>query len=659
VYNKDWPYISKTNRFASRSDCGERRSMPLPSRVTSFCLLFLAGVGAASAAWWTYSQRDSHPSQLLSSPIPDADPSGRNATDSQLALHPALIDRKFDAAIRDVVVREDPELDGWETERFSELALKQLDELGALLTHPSQIERSQVEPLCAATFSSEALRPPVLHVVYEDPSFIVSRAAAMVAPKTPGHRGLDGLLSALRQQVQPFAEATDLYFKFKIVRVELRGNAAATTAYFQMNGRTHNGRIQVNATWNCNWGVDAGTEMPKLQGVNVSDYEEVTSPHREALFADCTESAFSDPSILREQLVYGRDHWYGNLEVSLGVEGRGNGIAIADVDGDGRQDVYLCQPAALPNRLLLRNADGTLRDVSAAAGVDWLDSSRGALFVDVDNDGDQDLVLAHSTQIVVQENNGEGVFQVRSVISTTSRLFSLSAIDYDSDGDLDVYVCGYASASQTRPEDVFVSPVPYHDANNGAPNVLLRNDGDWSFTDVTRLVGLDVNNLRFSLAAAWEDVDNDGDPDLYVANDFGRNNLYRNDAGRFVDIAAEAGVEDIGPGMSVAWGDYNHDGWMDIYVSNMFSSAGSRITHNAQFKPEADSRDLSGFRRHARGNSLLENLGDGTFEDRSVDLGVTMGRWAWGSLFTDINNDGWQDLYVTNGFVTADNNNDL
>jgi hypothetical protein len=91
----------------------------------------------------------------------------------------------------------------------------------------------------------------------------------------------------------------------------------------------------------------------------------------------------------------------------------------------------------------------------------------------------------------------------------------------------------------------------------------------------------------------------------------------------------------------------------------MFSSAGSRITHNPKFKPGAARDDLLGFQRHARGNSLFKNDGGKGFTDESVPAGVTMGRWAWGSLFTDINNDGWRDVYVTNGFVTADNNNDL
>jgi hypothetical protein len=215
------------------------------------------------------------------------------------------------------------------------------------------------------------------------------------------------------------------------------------------------------------------------------------------------------------------------------------------------------------------------------------------------------------------------------------------------------------------PTDVFANPVPYHDANNGAPNYLLRNDGGFAFTDATRQTGLDQNNTRYSFAAGWEDFDNDGDQDLYVANDFGRNNLYRNNLvptgnATFDDAAAELGAEDVAAGMSVAWGDYNNDGNFDLYVSNMWSSAGNRVAFQRQFKPGASPDAIALLQRHARGNTLFENPGGGRpFRDLSVEAGVTMGRWAWGSLFADLNNDGWEDLYVVNGFMSSPQSGDL
>jgi hypothetical protein len=164
-----------------------------------------------------------------------------------------------------------------------------------------------------------------------------------------------------------------------------------------------------------------------------------------------------------------------------------------------------------------------------------------------------------------------------------------------------------------------------------------------------------AGNNRYSFAAAWADYDSDGDQDLYVANDFGRNNLYRNNGdGTFTDVAAEAGVDDLAAGMSASWADYDGDGNLDLYVGNMWSSAGQRVTDQPEFDATTTDPKLKElFQRHARGNSLFRNRGDGTFEDVSERLGVTMGRWAWACDFADLDNDGRQDLYVQNGYITG------
>jgi hypothetical protein len=179
-------------------------------------------------------------------------------------------------------------------------------------------------------------------------------------------------------------------------------------------------------------------------------------------------------------------------------------------------------------------------------------------------------------------------------------------------------------------------------------------------------VGLDVNNHRYSFAAAWEDFDNDGDQDLYVANDYGRDNLYRNDSRlttegplQFVDISETAHVENSATGMAISWGDYDRDGWMDVYVGNMWSSAGNRITFQNKFQPDAPPEIKRRYQRLVRGNTLLRNLGNGGFDDRSAPAGVEVGRWAWGSLFFDMNNDGWEDIIVANGYITTADSGDL
>jgi hypothetical protein len=292
--------------------------------------------------------------------------------------------------------------------------------------------------------------------------------------------------------------------------------------------------------------------------------------------------------------------------------------------------------------------------------VDWLELTRSALLIDLDNDADQDLVICRGWYLLIMSNSGDGRFELSSQLRCRGDAYSMVAADYDNDGDIDIFVC---CRDPDSTDDEFVgilgAPLPYHDANNGAANMLWQNDGEGQFRDVTKDVGLDHNNRRFSYAAAWADYDNDGDMDLYVANDFGRNNLYQNKGGLFSDVAAELGVEDISAGMSVTWGDYDGDGLLDLYVSNMFSSAGNRIAYQRQFRAGSSEQALGDFRRHARGNSLFRNAGDDGFQDVSQSSGVTMGRWAWGAKFVDLNNDSREDLYVANGFITTEDTGDL
>jgi hypothetical protein len=306
-----------------------------------------------------------------------------------------------------------------------------------------------------------------------------------------------------------------------------------------------------------------------------------------------------------------------------------------------------------PNQLYLQQADGTAKEVASKWGVAWLEDSRSALLVDLDNDGDQDLVVATIAMIAFAENNGTGKFELRGGFPGAPYPFSLSAADFDSDGDLDIYTCVYsaddASVSGKRGFEAS-SPTPFNDAENGGRNVLLANLSDFKFGDVTKQVGMDQNNTRWSFAASWEDFDRDGDPDLYVANDFGRNCLYRNDDGKFVNSAPEVGAEDMAAGMSVSWGDFNRDGEADLFVGNMFSSAGQRVAFQRKFS--------DGKTRMARGNTLF-SANDGVFQDHSLESGVTNGGWAWSSGFADLNNDGWQDLVVANGYLTNTRDDDL
>ena len=187
--------------------------------------------------------------------------------------------------------------------------------------------------------------------------------------------------------------------------------------------------------------------------------------------------------------------------------------------------------------------------------------------------------------------------------------------------------------------------------------MLFRNDGHGRFVDATEDAGLDAGNDRYHFAAAWADYDGDGWPDLLVANDFGTKNLYHNlgrrdGKVRFEDVAAAAGVLDHGAGMSATFLDYNNDGLLDIYTGNMWSAPGLRVTSAPGFMPDATPDVRALYRRHVRGNTLLRNLGNGRFEDTTLEAHAEMGRWAWSSDALDFDSDGWDDLYIVNGMLT-------
>lgn len=545
----------------------------------------------------------------------------------------------------------------WETEVFADAALAQLNLLGAALKEPAAADRLATSALVVPDFSCGQLRPESLQEVFADDSITVLRGLAN-QPDAGSPRGLEVLLESLKSLEKPLAGASEIHAKFKISGVDVHESSVTTNVIYQASGRFDSYTVQQTGVWLCRWQRTDDSQPPLLEQIRVEKFEEVIGRGASgALFADCTQAVFRDEPSFAEQILPGIDYWRKGIQSQYGVYPYGHhGIAVGDVNRDGLDDIYVCQPAGLPNRLYLQNLDGTVTDVAAAAGVDWLDRSRGALLIDLDNDGDQDLVASLNEMVIIMAND-EGVFAEKTVFRPTGDPGSLAAADYDLDGDLDIFVVNYGQRFLSDGESS--GPIPYHDANNGGPNMLLRNDGDWMFTDVTRQCGLDANNRRWSFAASWEDYDADGDADLYVANDFGRNNLYRNDGGTFVDVAAEAGVEDVGSGMSASWADYNQDGKMDLYVGNMFSSAGLRISYQNRFQPQADGTVRASLQRLARGNSLFLNDGDGTFEDVSVEAGVTVGRWAWASKFVDINNDGLEDLVIANGFVTGSDTKDL
>lgn len=562
--------------------------------------------------------------------------------------------------------------DDWDSEQLSEALTLRLTELQNRIVSPNPIQGHEVESLITDEFRCQELRPKELsEVMRQGPIRVLAHERSAAKRVDSGELDLDsdypflgaaGFAEALQQLIVELGPKINQRVKFKLFRIQTLQDTLVTHVRFEASNASEFGSGQQTAIWICHWTLPNGKQTPKLVRIALDDFEEVhISLPGGHLFVDCTESVLGNNATYAQQVIPGVNHWLKRIPREfMGPFGH-HGIAMGDVNGDGLDDLYVCDAGGLPNRLYLQQPDGTAVDRSSQCGVDILEDSTSALLIDLDNDGDQDLAVGTDPVLRIAENNGRGVFSWRASIDVGTDSLSICAADYDIDGYLDIYVCGYNVRKQDPTRRGLPFPLPFHDANNGGRNLLLKNNGAFQFMDVTEQAGLEDNNTRFSMAASWEDFDNDGDLDLYVANDFGRNNLYRNEGGKFSDIASTAGVEDHATGMSVSWGDYNRDGHMDVYVGNMFSAAGNRVTYQRRFEQGIPSQTITHLRRMARGNTLFANLADAgaTFRDVSEQADVTMGRWAWGSKFVDLNNDGWQDLVVANGYVTGDNADDL
>jgi len=489
-----------------------------------------------------------------------------------------------------------------------------------------------------------------------------------------------GAIDVLRREFGPgivrgrarFLDAINSYFaqmsraetaEFEIIGIGETDSPSVIRAdvRYSLIGVSKNGsREQRIGTWTTHWVPDPSGAW-RLRRWDAT-YESV-SRAREPLFIDVTEHALGGIPSYREQMLHGVDHWRTVLDSACGIDVYGNnGIAVGDFDNDGRDDIYVCQPAGLPNRLYRNRGDGTFEDVTEQSGLGVWDATACALFADFQNRGLQDLLVVCGSGPLLFVNQGNGKFSLKHDSFQFERpaqgTFTHAAVaDYDRDGQLDIYFCLY---SYYLGLDQYHYPAPYFDARNGPPNVLFHNEGNGIFRDRTETVGLNVDNDRYSFACAWGDLNSNGWPDLYVANDFGRSNLYRNKGdGTFTTISKEAGVEDVGAGMSACWFDADNDGKQDIYVSNMWSAAGIRLAQQKIFQEKQPENIRALDRQHASGNSFYRNQGNGHFENVSSRAGVDMGRWAWSSEAWDFDHDGYTDLYVANGYISGADRRDL
>lgn len=465
----------------------------------------------------------------------------------------------------------------------------------------------------------------------------------------------------LRALETHFSDGKILLADFKITGVHRTGESLATTILYEfVTAGQRFYREQRSGSMELQWTKGASGEW-QITRWPLSEESHVRSAR--PMFQDVTGRALGQNSSYERQLAKGTDYWRSILDGASGIDIYGNyGVAFGDFDGDGWDDLYVCQPSGLPNRLYRNLGDGTFEDVTDHAGVGVLDSCPCALFADLDNDGRQDLVVVTGSGPLLFANQGGGRFRLNErafeFATKPAGTFTGAAVaDFDRDGWLDIYFCVY---SYYQGPDRYRYPVPYATAENGPPNFLFRNNRNGTFTDATRETRLDVNNNRFSFACGWCDYDQDGWPDLFVANDFGQKNLYHNNGdGTFTDVAREAGVLDTGAGMSICWFDPDHRGQPDLYVADMWSAAGLRVTAQRQFMPDAPPAVRNLYREHSMGNALFRNTGRGTFADVTAASGTGMGRWAWSSDAWDFDQDGYDDLYIANGMISSTGRLDL
>jgi hypothetical protein len=320
-----------------------------------------------------------------------------------------------------------------------------------------------------------------------------------------------------------------------------------------------------------------------------------------------------------------------------GYTALGASAAVADFDGDGYDDVFMTDSAANgKNRLYRNNHNLTFTDIAEQAGVangnDVQNASAAALWLDFNNDGRPDLFVVRFGHSQLFENLGNSKFrEVTKQAGLDRYMNAITAIafDYDHDGYVDLFVGSYFQpVNLFNPDTPRFFPESFETANNGGGVAVFHNNGNGSFTDVTEKVGLKQSGWILSLGHG--DADNDGWDDLYVAADFGTDRFFHNNGnGSFTDITETAIGIDTKKGMNCDFGDFDGDGLLDIYVTN--------ITDDYM----------------REGNFLWHNNGNLTFTDVARETGTYDTGWGWGAKFLDYDNDGWLDLYVQNGWVSA------
>lgn len=569
---------------------------------------------------------------------------------------------------------DDASEDGWSTEHFTNQATSQFKLVKKLLKHPEDISVAAVGKFADESITVGRLRPAEFAPAFADDLVTVNRAADSDDQSANSSSGHQALAEALAEFASHYSESENLRIKIKVFRVENGDQGTKSRQTVEVFGQSETGLIEENLTWVASWKDGDDQNNPKLTSLVFDEYERVEKAGQ-TIFSDCTGSVVGHSEQFQQQMMRGFNYWLERGQFrEYYVLPSNSGVTIADVNNDGLEDVFVCQEMGLPCLLYLQQKDGSLLDFSKESNLDVLQNCRMSLIVDWNNDGNNDVALAVTGGVVMASGDGTGRFTIETVLKSSVDTLVLSAADYDLDGRLDLFTGAYrADLADWQTNEVPGAGVGGAvNATDGGKNMLFHNRGDWNFVESNDAVGMNKDNFRYTQAASWEDFDNDGDPDLYIANDFGFNMLFRNDlqddgSRTFVDITSQAQVQDQAAGMSAAWGDHDRDGWMDLYVSNMYSYAGNRIAFQDKFKSNRSDDVKGSYQRFARGNTFFRNPGKAAtetgespaFQDLSLEAAVNRARWAWGARFFDVNNDGWDDLIVGNGYITSEGTGDL
>ncbi len=329
-------------------------------------------------------------------------------------------------------------------------------------------------------------------------------------------------------------------------------------------------------------------------------------------------------------------------------------MAVEDFDQDGFLDIAVASFVGRP-LLLHHEADETYRDVASEVGVKgWtVDDSHlvnMALWIDFDADGFPDLLMGDQLYHNEQGQHFTNVTSQSQLVIGHHPMGGVVA-DYDCDGDLDLYIL-YQHSDEASNDS---APQPWvGDSMSGSENTLWQNQGNGRFVDVTAKSG-SGGGARNSFAAVWHFHDDDHWPDLYVANDFGKNVHLRNRGdGTFEDISEATGTADFSTSMGVASGDIDNDGHPEIYVANMYSKMGRRIIAHvdAGDYPDGVYEQIQGSCAGNRLYSRTAGSGSDSYKELSESLGVNAVGWAYAPTFVDLDCDGWLDIYATTGFMS-------